>query len=208
MELDIWYKIKVSVRDGKYFEFYRDGNLFGKDEIEESYITGFKITGNPDTGIWYMDNLSVSSEANGENVYYTDFTEDIGEFDFNTTGATCDIAEIKNGELHLRAKKYNGFKSGAQAQFYKEIPGNSTIYFSVKFGENFNSQHPAGHFNFLFKNPDNRINFLIGTDWFGHFTSVNGNQVDGDGVDYTFNTDQYYSFRYHLKEDTIDRYIY
>ena len=208
MQGNIWYRIKVSVRDGKYFEFYRDGNLFGKDEIEESYITGFKITGNPDTGIWYMDNLSVSSEANRGNVYYTDFTEDIGEFDFNTTGATCDIAEIKNGELHLRAKKYNGFKSGAQAQFYKEIPGNSTIYFSVKFGENFNSQHPAGHFNFLFKNPDNRINFLIGTDWFGHFTSVNGNQVDGDGVDYTFNTDQYYSFRYHLKEDTIDRYIY
>ena len=207
MELDIWYKIKVSVRDGKYFQFFRDETLFGEDEIDESYITGFKIIGNPDSGLWYMDNLTISWEVNSKDTYYTNFEEDAGDFYFNKDGATCDIAEIKGGELHLRAKKYDGFEAGAQAQFYKEIPRNSTIYFSIKFGENFNSQHPIGHFNFLQKNPNNRIDFMAGSDWFGYFTSVNGNQVDGAGVDYTFNTDQFYSFRYHLKEDTIDIYL-
>ena len=207
LELDTWYKIKITVRDGRYFQFFRDETLFGEGEIDEAYITGFKIEGNPDNGIWYMDNLTITWNANSKDPYYTDFTGTTGDFYFNTGGETCDIAEIKDGLLHLRARDYDGFEAGAQAQFFKEIPRNSTIYFAVRFGEYFNSQHPAGHFNFLQKNPDNRINFMAGTDWFGYFAAVGGNYIDGEGVDFRFNKNQFYSFKYHFKEDSIDIYI-
>ncbi|MCK5197108.1 MAG: hypothetical protein KAR21_02090 [Spirochaetales bacterium] len=60
MEWDNWYTLKVTVREGKYFQFFLDGVLFGEREVEETLFTGFKIEGNPDTGIWYMDNLNIS----------------------------------------------------------------------------------------------------------------------------------------------------
>lgn len=48
---------------------------------------------------------------------------------------------------------------------------------------------------------------MAGTDWFGYFTAVDGNYVDGEGVDFSFNRNQFYSFKYHFKENTIDIYI-
>ncbi|MEA1910358.1 MAG: hypothetical protein U9N32_01620 [Spirochaetota bacterium] len=60
MEWDKWHTLKVKVREGKYFQFFIDGNLFGEREIEETLFTGFKIEGNPVSGIWYMDNLNIS----------------------------------------------------------------------------------------------------------------------------------------------------
>jgi hypothetical protein len=60
MEWDTWHRLKVIVREGKYFQFYLDGELFGEREVEETLFTGFKIEGNPVTGIWYMDNLDIT----------------------------------------------------------------------------------------------------------------------------------------------------
>ncbi|MCK5674605.1 MAG: hypothetical protein KAH95_14590, partial [Spirochaetales bacterium] len=60
MKWDTWHTLKVTVRDGKYFEFFLDGDLFGEREIEEALFTGFKIEGNPVTGVWYMDNLNIT----------------------------------------------------------------------------------------------------------------------------------------------------
>ena len=59
MNWDTWHTLKVTVRDGKHFEFFLDGDLFGEREIGETLFTGFKIEGNPVTGVWYMDNLNI-----------------------------------------------------------------------------------------------------------------------------------------------------
>ncbi len=60
MDWDKWYTLKILVREGKYFEFFLDGELFGEREIEVTLFTGFKIEGNPVNGIWYMDNLNIN----------------------------------------------------------------------------------------------------------------------------------------------------
>jgi len=59
IDWNIWHTLKVTVREGKYFSFFLDGNLFGEREIEETLFTGFKIEGNPEKGKWYMDNLNI-----------------------------------------------------------------------------------------------------------------------------------------------------
>ena len=60
MTWDVWHNLKVTVRDGKTFTFYLDGTQFGTRTVEETLFTSFKIEGNPDTGIWYMDNLNIT----------------------------------------------------------------------------------------------------------------------------------------------------
>jgi len=60
IEWDIWHTLKVTVREGKYFQFYLDGDLFGEREVEETLFTGFKIEGNPENGRWIMDNLNIT----------------------------------------------------------------------------------------------------------------------------------------------------
>lgn len=55
-----WHSLKVIFREGKYFMFYIDGILIGKDEIVQSEITQFKLEGNHDIGLWYMDNFSLT----------------------------------------------------------------------------------------------------------------------------------------------------
>lgn len=136
-----------------------------------------------------------------------DFEKESDQFVYNTEDPTCQTVEIRNGSLYLRAQEYSGFKSGAQARYKKSISKGSIIQFSVIFGDYFNHQHPFGHFNLLWKDPENRINFMTGNNWFGYFTSVRGEQIDIELSEINFLPGTAYIFEYHLEPDEIKIYL-
>ena len=100
-----------------------------------------------------------------------------------------------------------GLKNAAIAEFHKKISRNSNIMFSIKFGEYFNSQHPLGRFKFLSQNFNNGIDFLVWNDRYEYSIPENGIHNYHQLKRFTFSTDQYYTFRYHLKSDVIDVYL-
>ena len=85
MEWDTWYTMKVTVKNGKQFQFFLDGALFGEREIEEIWHTGFKIEGNPVSGVWYIDNISIT--------WNQDPGTEAVDYDF-LTGLVCGDGEI------------------------------------------------------------------------------------------------------------------
>lgn len=138
--------------------------------------------------------------------YYTDFLTDNGDFTFNSDSDTYEKIEVKEGMLYLRAAEYEGQKEGSQAAFFKELPVNSVISFTVKFGEQFND-HPYAHFNLLKDTPDNRINLMPNADDFSYFTTVNAVQTNAVINDTGLNIDQWYSFQIHMKLESVDVYV-
>lgn len=60
MSWDKWHTVKISLRQGKYFQFFLDETIVGEKEIDKEFFSGFKLEGNPVNGIWFMDNLSIS----------------------------------------------------------------------------------------------------------------------------------------------------
>jgi hypothetical protein len=145
--------------------------------------------------------------------FYTDFSSGVPwRFHFNHDDPDCEVAVIADGVLHLRSAPQEGFGSGAQAWFTREIPRGSEIFFTVQFNDYFNEQHPAGHFNLLSRGPDNRIVFMAAADWFGYFATVNGEdppELDGaeDLPGVVFETDRWYTFRFVLRDSALDVYI-
>ena len=139
--------------------------------------------------------------------YSTNINIDYSDFQFTDEGPVCDIAEISEGLLHLRAVEDIGLKNAAIAEFHKKISRNSNIMFSIKFGEYFNSQHPLGRFKFLSQNFNNGIDFLVWNDRYEYSIPENGIHNYHQLKRFTFSTDQYYTFRYHLKSDVIDVYL-
>ncbi|MFP4384327.1 MAG: TolB family protein [Spirochaetia bacterium] len=85
MKWDTWHTMKVTVREGKYFQFFLDGELFGEREVAEVWHAGFKIEGNPANGLWYIDDISITWNQ------YTE-TEAV-DYDL-LTGLVCRSGEI------------------------------------------------------------------------------------------------------------------
>ena len=152
-------------------------------------------------------------ESDPKDEFYTDFALGVPwRFHFNHDHPDCEVALIADGVLHLRSSPQDGFGSGAQAWFTREIPRGSEVYFTVQFNDYFNEQHPAGHFNLLSQGPENRIVFMAASDWFGYFAMVNGEEFPElggaeslPGVE--FDTDRWYAFRFVLRDSALDIHI-
>ena len=152
----------------------------------------------------------VNYEAvNPKVLYETDFSQDDGMFRLLSNVKEVGIAEIENGELHLKA---NNTDIGRMANLKMPFGNNSVTSFKIKLGKTITQRHPNSHINFftpIITSPDLRTRYciMIGENGIGTFTNLNGNHVSDSWLKKNFSINKWYDVSVSIQDYDLKLFI-